>query len=80
MEVLKNYINGSWIESKEKETIDVINPANQEVLAKVPYGKGNVADMDDAVAAASERLGLSVLRQENKGDGHFEVGGSQRAS
>lgn len=56
MEVLKNYINGSWKESKEQETIDVLNPANQEILAKVPYGVNTVADAEDAVAAASEAL------------------------
>lgn len=56
MEVLKNYINGSWIESKEKVTIDVVNPANQEVLAKVPYGEQTVTDVDTAVLAAAEAL------------------------
>jgi malonate-semialdehyde dehydrogenase (acetylating) / methylmalonate-semialdehyde dehydrogenase len=34
MEVLKNYMNGSWVESKEQQTIDVVNPANQKVLPK----------------------------------------------
>ena len=33
---LKNYINGSWIESKAKEEIDVFNPATKELIAKVP--------------------------------------------
>lgn len=56
MEILKNYINGKWIESKEKETIDVVNPANQEVLAKVPYGVNTVKDAKDAVEAANEAL------------------------
>jgi malonate-semialdehyde dehydrogenase (acetylating)/methylmalonate-semialdehyde dehydrogenase len=52
MEILKNYINGSWINSKEFTTIDVINPANQEVLGKVPLGPGNAEDVDFAVKAA----------------------------
>ncbi|RLD70519.1 MAG: methylmalonate-semialdehyde dehydrogenase (CoA acylating) [Bacteroidetes bacterium] len=56
MEILKNYIKGRWIESKEKETIDVINPANQEVLARVPFGVKTASDIEDAVAAASEAL------------------------
>lgn len=34
--VMKNYINGEWIESKSTETIDVINPATKEVMVKVP--------------------------------------------
>ncbi len=54
MERLKNYINGSWIDSKERATIDVVNPANQEVMAKVPYGVNTVADVELAVEAAGE--------------------------
>lgn len=56
MKILKNYIKGQWVESKEKKTIDVLNPASQEVLARVPYGKGTACDIEDAVAAASEAL------------------------
>ncbi len=33
---LKNYINGEWVESKSKERWDVINPATQKLLARVP--------------------------------------------
>ncbi|MGB3903611.1 MAG: CoA-acylating methylmalonate-semialdehyde dehydrogenase [Anaerolineae bacterium] len=36
MEVIKNYINGQWVESKSAETLDVVNPATTEVLARVP--------------------------------------------
>ena len=36
VEVVKNYINGKWIESKSKETSDIINPATGEVIAKTP--------------------------------------------
>lgn len=54
MEVLNNYINSNWVKSKEQHTTDVINPATQEVLAKVPGGKGTAADVDLAVAAAAE--------------------------
>ena len=54
MEVLQNYINGSWVQSRETETIDVINPASQEVLGKVPYGKNTYADVTAAVEAASK--------------------------
>jgi len=56
MEILKNYINGQWIESKEKQNIDVLNPASQEILARVPYGAGTASDTEDAIAAASEAL------------------------
>lgn len=54
MEVLSNYINNSWVKSKETNTSDVINPATQEVLGKVPYGKGTATDVAQAVEAASE--------------------------
>ena len=56
MEILRNYINGKWVESYESATLDVVNPANQELLAKVPFGNLTVADVKDAVAAASEAL------------------------
>jgi malonate-semialdehyde dehydrogenase (acetylating)/methylmalonate-semialdehyde dehydrogenase len=56
MEILKNYINGSWTESREQQTANVVNPANQKVLAKVPYGENTVADVNSAVAAAAEAL------------------------
>lgn len=54
MEVLKNYINGTWVVSKELNTIDVINPATQEVLGKVPYGVKTSDDFGMAVDAAAE--------------------------
>ena len=54
MEVLSNYINNSWVKSKEAGSSDVINPATQEVLAKVPLGKGTAADVAKAVEAAAE--------------------------
>ena len=56
MEILKNYINGSWTESREQQTANVVNPANQEILAKVPYGENTVADVNSAVSAAAEAL------------------------
>ncbi len=56
MEILKNYIGGQWVESLEKQFIDVINPANQEVLAKVPFGTRTAKDAEDAVRAASQAL------------------------
>ena len=56
MEILKNYINGSWTESREQQTSNVVNPANQEILAKVPFGENTVADVNLAVAAAAEAL------------------------
>lgn len=54
MEVLNNYINSTWIKSTEINTTEVINPATQEVLAKVPYGTGTASDVNKAIEAAAE--------------------------
>jgi malonate-semialdehyde dehydrogenase (acetylating) / methylmalonate-semialdehyde dehydrogenase len=53
MEILNNYVNGSWVKSKETNTSGIINPATQEVLGKVPSGKGTATDVAQAVAAAA---------------------------
>jgi len=34
--VIKNYVNGEWVASKSSRTLDVVNPATTEVLARVP--------------------------------------------
>ncbi len=56
MKILKIYINGQWIDSREKQNIGVINPANQEVLARVPYGQGTASDAEEAIASAGRAL------------------------
>lgn len=54
MKALNNFIGGAWVPSKEKNSSDVINPATQEVLGKVPFGKGTAEDVALAIQAASE--------------------------
>ena len=54
MEILKNYVGGSWVESAEKSTTDVINPASQEVLAKVPQGAATAKDVQTVVEIAEK--------------------------
>jgi len=54
MEILNNYIDGAWVKSKESNTTDVVNPASQEVLGKVPYGENTASDVATAVEAAAE--------------------------
>jgi len=49
---VKLLINGEWVESRSTEWRDVVNPATQEVLARVPFA--TVAEVDAAVAAAKE--------------------------
>jgi len=67
MEVLKNYIDGRWVDSVSKETVDVLNPATGEVLAKVPSGDATVDDVSKAVEVAHkaylEWKDVSVLKR-----------------
>lgn len=44
------YINGQWVKAQSQETFDVIDPASEAVVARVPMG--STADVDAAVAAA----------------------------
>jgi len=46
----KFFINGSWVAPQGGETIDIINPANEEVIATLPLG--TTEDTDQAVQAA----------------------------
>jgi malonate-semialdehyde dehydrogenase (acetylating) / methylmalonate-semialdehyde dehydrogenase len=50
--VLRNYINGEWVEATSTETLEVPNPATGEILARVPISSKE--DLDQAVKAASE--------------------------
>jgi malonate-semialdehyde dehydrogenase (acetylating)/methylmalonate-semialdehyde dehydrogenase len=52
--VLDNYIGGSWTPSGSSEQLDVTNPANGEVLARVPLSSS--ADLDAAVRKARDAL------------------------
>ena len=46
------YINGKWVSSESGEMIEVINPANEEVIGNITAGTKK--DIDAAVEAASE--------------------------
>ncbi len=52
MKTIPLFINGEFIQSKSTQTRDVVNPANQEVLAKVPYATND--EMEKAVAVSAE--------------------------
>ena len=47
---LNFYINGQWVKSESNELIDVINPANEEVIGQITAGTKE--DIDKAVCAA----------------------------
>ena len=49
---LKNYINGEWVESKSDQIWDVVNPATQKLLAKVPMSTKD--EVLTAIQAAKE--------------------------
>ncbi|MFC1864576.1 CoA-acylating methylmalonate-semialdehyde dehydrogenase [Chloroflexota bacterium] len=49
---LKNYIDGEWVESESDQVLDVINPATQKTMAKVPLSTGD--ELNAAVTAAKE--------------------------
>ena len=51
-EVVKNYINGEWVDSQSTQLLEVINPATTEVLAQVPFSTR--AEVESAIAAAKE--------------------------
>ena len=52
--VLSNYIDGRWVPSKSSELLDVVNPANNEVMAQVPLS--TAGELEVAVAAARAAL------------------------
>lgn len=52
-ELLRNYINGEWLWASTDDALDVVNPATNEVLARVPLsGRDDVARAAEAAAAA----------------------------
>src|SRR5438046_6857137 len=44
------YIGGDWVDAASDESLDVINPATEDVIGQVP--QASVADVDRAVTAA----------------------------
>ena len=47
---VKLLIDGEWVESQSTEWHDIVNPATQQVLAKVPFA--TASEVDAAIAAA----------------------------
>ena len=50
LERLQFYIDGQWVDPIEPRTMDVINPATEDVYGRISIG--SAADVDRAVAAA----------------------------
>lgn len=51
MSVLQNYINGEFVASTSTETIDIVNPVDESVVAVSPVS--TAADVDSAMEAAA---------------------------
>lgn len=65
IKVLKNYINGEWIESKTTEFEEVYNPATGEIIAQVPLSTQKELDHAAEVAhdAYKDWSRVSVVRR-----------------
>ncbi|WP_058542083.1 CoA-acylating methylmalonate-semialdehyde dehydrogenase [Pseudomonas fluorescens] len=50
LQTVRLLIDGEWVESQSSEWHDIINPATQQVLAKVPFA--TATEVDAAIAAA----------------------------
>ncbi len=50
LEKLQFYIDGQWVDPVEPRTLDVVNPATEQVYGRISLG--SQADVDNAVAAA----------------------------
>ena len=51
LEKLQFYIDGQWVDPVEPRTMDVVNPATEEIYGRISLGSS--ADVDIAVAAAN---------------------------
>lgn len=52
VEILKNYVNGKFVDSKAKDMVEVRDPSKDEVIAKVPLTLKE--ECDEAIAAAKD--------------------------
>ena len=64
---LKFYIDGAWVDPAEAKTLDVINPANEEVAGRISMG--GAADVDKAAKAARKAFAtFSLTSREDRID------------
>src|SRR5271154_5883100 len=62
----KLLIDGKWRDSKSGKTFETINPATEEVIARV--AEGDAADMDAAVKAARKAFDSGPWRKTDARD------------
>src|SRR5580693_3105143 len=69
----KIYINGSWVASTGKGTLEVIDSGNEEVMATIP--EGTAEDVDKAVKAAAAAFpAWSATSREERGKALIRIG------
>ncbi|MCU1600591.1 MAG: aldehyde dehydrogenase family protein [Frankiales bacterium] len=67
MDTTQIFVDGDWIASTSTTTIDVVNPATEEVIAQV--AAGTAQDVDKAVAAAAAAFeGWAALAPKERAD------------
>ncbi|MGC9324789.1 MAG: aldehyde dehydrogenase family protein [Desulfomonilia bacterium] len=57
------YINGEWVDSSDGRTVEVINPATEDVIGEV--ASGSIEDVDMAVRAAHESFEKGLWRDKD---------------
>jgi aldehyde dehydrogenase (NAD+) len=67
LENLQFYIDGQWVDPVEPRTLDVVNPATEEVYGRISLG--SAADVEKAVAAANRAFAtFSMTSREERID------------
>lgn len=61
--VSKHYINGRWEGNSNEKTIEVFNPATNEVIAQI--GSGNHQDVEKAIQAAKNAFEFGAWRKKS---------------
>lgn len=65
LEKLQFYIDGEWLDPVEPKTLDVVNPATEEVYGRISLG--SAADVDKAVVAANRAFeSFSLTSREDR--------------
>ncbi len=81
MEVIRNYIDGQWVDSKSTQILDVVNPATTELIGRVPLSTPD--EVGTAIRAAKDAFwewretppvtrARYLFRLMNKMEEHFE--------
>ncbi|MFA1818874.1 aldehyde dehydrogenase family protein [Virgibacillus oceani] len=81
MNQFKMYINGKWMQSGNGESIDVRNPSNGQIIARIP--RGTKADVDEAVKAAREAFRSDKWRKvkpHERGELLFDIADKMKAA